>query len=389
MLQPPEARQTTRLIVILGLGALASALASRALDPLVGEIAAEFQQSPATVALLNSAFALPYALIQLVLGPVGDSIGKRRVIRACLALLVATLVASAFVPGFWSLLALRVLAGAAAGGVFPLAIAIIGDKVPIERRQVALSRLLVAGLTGAVGGGILAALVAPWAGWRGVVLACATASVVAVLAMRDRDPTPPTRLPALGEVLARYRALLSLAAARRLYVAVFIEGTLCFGIFPFLAPLLIERGQGGAAQAGIAIAGFALGGFAFAAAAPLMLARLGQARMVMAGGAVSATSLSLLALVPTVEATVAAFLLLGLGFYMVHSSIQTRVTELAPHARGGAVSLHAFSFFMGQALGPVVMGAGRATIGTEASLLLAAAGILALGLWLGPRGAPR
>ena len=111
---------STRLILTLGLGAGASSLAGRALDPLVGVIGTEFQATPETVALLATAFALPYALVQPVLGPVGDAIGKLRVIRACLVVLVLALVASAFSPDLATLAILRVIGGGAAGGVFPV-----------------------------------------------------------------------------------------------------------------------------------------------------------------------------------------------------------------------------------------------------------------------------
>src|SRR5688500_6539650 len=94
---------TTRLILVLGLGAGASSLAGRALDPLVGIIGAEFSAAAAVVALLGSAFALPYALVQPVLGPVGDAVGKERVIRICLVVLALALAACAAAPDLASL----------------------------------------------------------------------------------------------------------------------------------------------------------------------------------------------------------------------------------------------------------------------------------------------
>jgi predicted MFS family arabinose efflux permease len=376
----------TRLIFVLGLGAGASSLAGRALDPLVGVLAGEFAVAAATVALLSTAFALPYALVQPVLGPIGDALGKRRVIRACLVVLTLALVASAFAPDLATLALLRVLAGSAAGGVFPLAIASVGDNVPLERRQVALSRLLVAGLTGSIAGGALSALLEPFIGWRGVMLLCAFAALMGLLVLRQETPPPVTRRLNLAEALTRYRHILGLRAARRLYIAVFLEGALLFGVFPFLAPIFTERGQGGATEAGLAIAAYALGGFAFAALAPGLLRRFGQSGTIMLGGAVCGTGLAGLAVAPMAWIGVACCLVLGLGFYMVHSAIQTRVTEVAPQARGSAVALHAFSFFLGQSLGPVLIGAGRAALGSVAALLAAAAGMVLLGLWLGLAG---
>ncbi|MGK7863462.1 MFS transporter [Falsiroseomonas sp. E2-1-a4] len=388
MADPPDRRQTRRLILVLGLACLASNLATRAYDPLVGVLAEDFAASPATIALLSTAFALPYALVQPVLGPLGDAAGKRRVIRICLVALAVALAAAALAPDLGTLTMLRILAGAAAGGIFPLAIAAIGDHVPMERRQVALSRLLVAGLTGSAGGALLSAALEPWIGWRGVTLVCAGAALAALPMLRSPPGKPEQRGPKLNlaDSLQRYRQIIALPAARVLYACVFLEGMLIFGIFPFIAPLLAERGQGGVTEAGFAVAAFGIGGFVFAALAGLMLRRMGQSRMVLLGGVLAALGLVAQAAAAHAAVLVAGCLLLGLGFYMMHSSIQTRVTEVAPMARGSAVALHAFSFFLGQSLGPAVMGGGRAAIGAEWALVIAALGVLGLGFWLSRRG---
>jgi predicted MFS family arabinose efflux permease len=390
--RPDEAGQTRRLILVLGLACLASVVAMRAFDPLVEVLAAEFATSTASIALLSTAFALPYALVQPVLGPLGDAAGKRRVIRICLVAMAVALAVAALAPGLASLTVLRMLAGAAAGGIFPLAIATLGDQVPIERRQVALSRLLVAGLTGSAGGGLMAALLEPMIGWRGVTLVCAGIALAGLPMLRDPpgSRSPGRRLPGrrfdMAEALRRYRQILGLSAARTLYASVFVEGTLIFGVFPFIAPTLVERGHGGAAEAGLAISAFALGGFVFAALAGWMVRRLGQPRMMRLGGTLAALGMLAQALAPSAAALVAGCLALGLGFYMMHSSIQTRVTEVAPAARGSAVSLHTFSFFLGQSLGPALMALGRAAVGPEWAMGLAGAGLLGLGFWLARRG---
>src|SRR5262249_32265886 len=87
-----------------------------------------------TAALLSSAFTLPYALVQPALGVTGDFFGK-------------TLVA---------------------GGIFPVAMALNGDLVPVKQRQVAISRLLAVALTGNVVGSSIAGVIGDMFGWRGV-----------------------------------------------------------------------------------------------------------------------------------------------------------------------------------------------------------------------------
>ena len=68
------------------------------------------------------------------------------------------------------------------------------------------------------------------------------------------------------------------------------------------------------------------------------------------------------------------FALLGFGFYMLHAVIQIYASELAPAARGSAMALHSFFFFLGQAVGPIVYGAGLSTIGLNPVLLFGAGG---------------
>ena len=183
--------------------------------------------------------------------------------------------------------------------------------------------------------------------------------------------------------------ILGMPAARILYLAVFLEGIFVFGTFPYLAPVLQARGlgSGGGAslEAGLAVAAFGAGGFVYAAMARPLLGRIGQSRMVRLGGGLAAAALLGFAFAPLATVFIAAGLVLGTGFYMIHNSIQTRVTEVAPEARGSAVALHAFHFFGGQSFGPVLVGLAIGGFGAPAAFVLAAAGILALSVRLGRR----
>ena len=127
--------------------------------------------------------------------------------------------------------------------------------------------------------------------------------------------------------------ILGMPAARS-YLAVFLEGIFVFGTFPYLAPVLQARGlgSGGGAslEAGLAVAAFGAGGFVYAAMARPLLGRIGQSRMVRLGGGLAAAALLGFAFAPLATVFIAAGLVLGTGFYMIHNSIQTRVTEVAP-----------------------------------------------------------
>lgn len=377
----PDASATRALILVLAASGFASTFAGRIAEPLVTVIARDLAADPKTIALLSAAYTLPYAFIQPILGPVGDGIGKAKVMKVCLAILCATLVASCFAPNAETLFALRVVSGGAAGGVIPLALAMIGDRVGMEGRQVAISRFLVSVIMGQLAGSALAGVLEGYLTWRGVfALAAAVAALgwgASILRLRARG-TPPG--VSIAGALARYRELLGNPRARALFGFVFVEAIAIFGVFPYVAVLLEIRGEGGAREAGLVLGAFALGGLAYTALVGLMLRHLGLARMLAGGGILSGLALAGLTLGGSWQLEALAVGALGLGFYMLHNSYQTQVTEVSPTGRASAVALHAFSFFVGQALGVVLMGQGIASIGPGPTLGIAALMILAVGL---------
>ncbi|MCO6417613.1 MFS transporter [Siccirubricoccus sp. KC 17139] len=388
----PHLPNQSRLILLLGITAFAGALSVRVTDPFIAVIADEFAASPDRVALLASAFAVPFALIQPILGPVGDALGKRRVIRFSLLLLSVMALIAPFASSLDTLMLLRALTGMAAGGIMPLTLATIGDAVPMKDRQVALSRVLVFAIGGQIGGGVLAGLLAGYLGWRGVLGLCGGVALLAsflLVLIPFGGPPEPRRPFEPVRAFGRYRALLGMPAARLLFFAVLVEGMLVFGTFPYLALLLGQRGLAEAAgatfEAGLTVGAFGCGGFAYGALVKAVLARIGQGRMVVLGGVLAGLALLGFGLAPTATLFIASGLVLGVGFYMVHNSIQTRVTEVAPEARGSAVAMHAFHFFIGQSLGPVVIGLMLGGFGPGIALGVAALGILALALKLGWR----
>src|SRR4051794_12466914 len=165
--KPPEDK-ARGLIARLSLIGFIVALASRATDPIIPPIAHDIQVDPNAVALLTTAFALPFALVQPILGPVGDMVGKVRVMIACLAVTILAMVASGLATNFTVLLVARIVAGAAAGGIFPVGAAGVGALLPLEGRHVAVGGWLTPAVTGNLLGSSLAGVVGDLVGWRGV-----------------------------------------------------------------------------------------------------------------------------------------------------------------------------------------------------------------------------
>lgn len=368
-------------IWILAASAFASTFSGRAVEPMVGVMARDLAAPAETIALLAAAFTLPYALIQPILGPVGDAMGKERIMKICLVVMFVALALSVIATEVATLFVLRVVAGIAAGGVIPLALALVGDRVEMTQRQVAISRFIVAAIVGQLAGSSLAGILADFIGWRGV-FAVSTAmmggALIATLTGFRHAPRGSTF--DLGTAIARYRTILANGRARTLFLLVFIESLSIFGLFPYVAPILEGQGEGGATEAGLVLAGFAIGGLVYSVLVAWLMRILGLRRMLVAGGFMAGAANLTIGLGGSWQLDAAAMTLLGLGFYMLHNSFQTQVTELAPEARASAVAIHAFSFFVGQALGVVLIGFGMPSAGLLPTMALSALTILGVGL---------
>jgi predicted MFS family arabinose efflux permease len=377
-----------RLIALLALTVFSGALVTRLTDPLVAVLAQDLGGTAARTALLASAFALPFALIQPILGPVGDALGKRRVMTVAVGLLCILLIACAAAPDLGTLTVLRALTGLAAGGLNPLAIALVSDTAPADSRQVALSRLIACAIAGQIAGGSAAAFLEPYIGWRGVMLAASAMAAVGFVTLtlggRGFPSEPRNRFDPWGAA-AGYLHILRMPTARVLYASVAVEGGFVFGSFPYFALELGDRGIGGTAEAGLAVAAFGAGGLFYTAIAKQVLGAIGQNRMVMLGGVLCLLSYVAFAFAPTARVFIGAGAVLGTGMFMIHNSIQTRVAEVAPRARGTAVALHAFHFFLGQTAGPVVFGAILHLAGARVAFLVGGVCLVSLAMVLARR----
>jgi len=348
-----------RLILLLGLAGFASAFSLRTTDPMLTIIAADLDVTVRQAALLASAYTLPYALMQVVLGPVGDAIGKSRLVRLALAVLTVGLALSAIAPSYATVMAGRILAGAFAGGIIPASMALIGDRVAYEERQIAISRFLLAVILGQMSGSVVAGMMAEAFGWRAVFgLAAGLTALICAAALIGLRGEVEARSPlSVADAKRRYATVLSNPASLFVFATVAGEGLLIFGIFPFVAPVLMSHGAAGAFEAGLTIAAFAIGGVLYSAVVRRLIASLGQWGMMKGGGLLAGLSYLVIAFPVPWPVVSMAFLVAGFGFYMLHNTMQTQATELAPTARGSALALFASSFFIGQGIGPVLYGA--------------------------------
>jgi predicted MFS family arabinose efflux permease len=375
MLRPPERPplSTKRFILHLSLIGFATALSTRAVDPIIPPVADALKTDPGRVALLTTAFTLPFVIAQPFLGPLADAIGKLRMMFACLIVIIVTSFAGALATSFEMLVAVRMVCGAATGGIYPVGMAIIADTVPLQERQVGIARWLTIVISGNLLGSAFAGGLADLFGWRAVFLGVGLAAVAALINARINlwhvPQAPPVRLE-LASIPRRYLAIFANPRAKFCYLAVFLEGVAIFGLFSFVALLLVAAGEPRASIAGLVIAGFSVGGVIYTLAVT-RLTRWWQPRQLMlGGGALCAATFAGLALDPVWQIQFVLYVLMGIGFYSLHGCIQVEASELSTTARGTALSMHSLMFFLGHAAGPVIYSVGFARLGASTSVLM-------------------
>jgi predicted MFS family arabinose efflux permease len=358
---PDRDAATRAAVILLAFAGFFSGAALRICDGLIPRLAADFGLTPGVAGRVVLTFAVAYGLSQLLFGPLGDRYGKARVMCGSLFACALASLACVLAPGFEALVRLRIFWGIAAAGVIPLAIAWIGDAVPYDQRQATLARLLMGTLSGMTAGQLGGGLFADSPlGWRGAFATlCAGYVVVGTLLLvrlRSIPSAPPVRGGGRFAFARQLGAVLAIPWARVVIAAVFAEGVFLMGPLAFLPSYLHQRfGLTLSAASGL-IALYAVGGLLYALVAHSIVRRLGERRMVLVGG--TAMGLGFLALYATPVAWLAGPVALAIGFgtYLLHNTLQTNATQMAPATRGTAMALFAFCFFNGQAIGVSLAG---------------------------------
>jgi predicted MFS family arabinose efflux permease len=339
-------------IVLLALASFASAASLRVTDAMLPRLAAEFHVGLDRASSVITGFAVAYGLMQILFGPLGDRFGKLRVIAWATAVAALASMWCLFAPNLQQLLIGRILAGAFCAGIIPLSLAWIGDSVPYKDRQPVIARFLLGQISGLALGAAVGGIAAENVEFRwpfGVLAAWLGVCALMILTIAQQDPAPPPE-PGSG-FLRSAGEILGMPWPRVVVGSVFVEGMLVFGATAFIPTHLhLTRGTD-LAIAGLALVPYAAGGAIFAIFAAKFVRALGEVKLAQVGALLIMTGILTVAWSPHIAVAACGCLLAGLGFYMLHNTLQTNATQMAPERRGVAVALFASCFFIGQSVG--------------------------------------
>ncbi len=376
---PPHSIGST--IVLLSLAAFASAASMRVMDALLVRVSGEYGIGLAAASNVVTVFAVVYGLLQLVMGPLGDRHGKPRVIALACGASAAASLACAMAPTYATLLLARAATGASCACIIPLSMAWVGDVTPYESRQGVLARFLLGQIIGLSAGAALGGFAAESGYWQWPFAALAAWFLVIGATLARAAWRQPSRAhEAGGNLVANLVAVLRTPGVRFVLITVFLEGLVLLGALTFVATHLHRVRGASMPVAGAMFIAVSVGGVVFAFFARRIVPVLGEARLAALGTVIIALSVLGIAWAPSLAAAPVSCFGAGLGFYMLHSTLQTNATQMAPTRRGTAVALFAGIFFLGQSVGVAIAGRLVEGIGSDWTLTISALALLPVGI---------
>ncbi len=313
--------------------------------PMLTQIGMSLHTSAAAAATSLTVYFVPFAVIQLVSGTLGERWGRRRTVRVAY---IVYAVATALCVVAWNLpvfLVLRAVMGAANAFTSPLLLASLTDLVAPER----VSRWIGVFASAQAAGQSFAPLVgglATLSSWRYAFAVVAIVALLLAFAPPPGEPRPRTHAP-------RWRPLVSPGTA--LLALIGLVSYLSAAGLPFLVAIYAEDHlRLTAAAAGAVLLGFGLSGLLLGAVWGGVSQSFGPRRSGVVATVLAALAVAAVGTTTTTLALTAVWSAAGAAIALVTVALQNLTVRANPGNRGGALSVVSAFRFGGGALAPLL-----------------------------------
>jgi len=322
--------------------------------PLLVSIATDLGLEISQAALSVTAYMMTFGLFTLMFGPLGDRFGRGRIIKIAAFGTATFSVLGGLAFDFPTLVIFRGFNGIFAAGIFPVTMALIGERFADNERQGAIAQVMGMMFLGGAGATAIGGVIAQFVSWRWVYILYGIAEFLLAIAilfvLRSGEPAKER-----VSFFASYKRALSAPRLPTVVGTIFLVGFAVFGSFSYAGHYVQSVTGLPLVLVGLVVTAFGAGAVAASKLIPLLRPRLGKAFLPMAG-VLGAVSLVLLVFTKAIVLMVLGFAGFGIAFVALQSTLIMGAQARLPQLRGTAMSLASFGMFVGGATGAAVNG---------------------------------
>lgn len=191
---------STPLLLCLALITATPALSTDMYLPALPATARDLSTTTPMVQLTLSSFMAGMAVGQLIIGPISDSLGRRRLLLAGAVVSLLASVACALAPSIGVLIAMRLLQGLGGGACVVISRAIVPDLARGREAAQAFALLMIIQGAAPILAPVVGGFIAVPFGWRGVFWGLAVINIAQALVVifGIRESRPPEERTAAG-----------------------------------------------------------------------------------------------------------------------------------------------------------------------------------------------
>lgn len=339
-------------LIMLAAGVFLSITIEMLPTGLLPEMSAGLGVAEPLVGLLVSVFAFTVVITSTPLTALTSRMPRHALLVAVLVVLGLTTMASALVPEYWMLIAVRIVGGLAHGVFWAIVASYASRLVPHDQIGRAVAVTLGGGTLALVAGVPVTTVLGQAIGWQPVFAIVGAMTLVgALLVWRLLPPVAPDAEPTEARLRRGDVALVPVLVVSGVTAAVMLGQ---YAVFTYVAPIItdvvgLQPGAVGpllflygvTGAAGLVVAGSPLG------QRPI--------RSMVVAMVLAAVALAVLGAAPGTAVSIAAFALWGLAFGAIPPLLQTRLLQVSPPAhRDAASALYTTAFNLGIGGGALV-----------------------------------
>jgi MFS family permease len=351
-------------VYVLAAVAFSVAVGFGIVAPALPVFAREFGVGRTAAGAVISAFAFMRLVSALGSGRLADRLGERLVLTSGIGIVAVSTALAGLAQNYWQLLVLRGVGGVGSAMFTVAAMSLVLRVVGPDQRGRAVGMIQAGFLVGSIGGPALGGLLAGVSLRVPFFVYAATLTVAGSIGMLFLSHSRLDDFDDLADRTANgrpQRASLGAALRQRAYVAALASnlgtGWVFFGVRSSLLPLFVVEGLGrDPVWTG---AGFLISAAVQALSllpAGRFVDTVGRRPGMMIGGALSAASLALLAVSPTVPAYILSMVVFGVGSGFLGVAPGAVVGDVAQGRGGTLVAAFQMAADLGAVIGPLAAG---------------------------------